>query len=87
MWVKLNRKRISEILALVFGGWFLHDSVLHLGMLTVPWLIAYELGLPTNLSERGINPESTSQLAGLLFAVSACLILLYFGLNQVDTRG
>ncbi len=74
------------MLALVVGGWFLHDFVLHLGMLTVPFLIEYEVGLPTNLSSLGINPDVTTQLAGFAFASLASVILILSGLRFLRSK-
>ncbi len=74
------------ILALILGGWFLHDLVLHLGLLTVPSLIEFEYGLPTDLSSRGITPEPTSQLEGVAFALGATLILIAIGVKFLRAK-
>ncbi len=79
-------RRSWGILALVVGGWFLHDFVLHLGLLTVPSLIEYEFGLPGNLSDLGISPETVSQLEGAAFALAAAVILILLGSRALRTR-
>lgn len=80
-----QRRNGWGMVALVVGGYFLHDFVLHLGLLTVPWLIEYEFGLP-NLSILGINPETTSQLEGFVFSLAATLILIPLGFRLLRTK-